>query len=173
MIKETITEPGIRGWLIVLTIFLFVSPGNFIAHAYHIGSEFNSPVVRQFTDPTSPTFDSRWPMFIFSETYGFTILGGVSLFLLWPLFLLRHQFFRFAFAIVCVAVATLLIYRATLAAIVPTVAQAHRASVYSQTFLWFPVCLALAVYVLRSRRSQITFHRRLAFYPVFPFFTRI
>jgi hypothetical protein len=95
------------------------------------------------------------------------------MFLLWPLFFLRHRFFPSFFAFDCVAVSTLLIFRVTLATIIPTVAQAHRNSIYLQTALWLPVCVALAVYVIRSRRSQITFQRRLAFYPAFPFFTRI
>lgn len=172
MTKESITEPGIRGWLIVLTVFLFGSPGNFMAHAHSIAREFDSPMVRQFTDASDPSFDPRWPMFIFSETTAFIILACVSFLVLWPLFFLRHRLFRSAFAVVAVAVASLLTVRAGLAAIVPTVAQPHQASIYLQTALWVPVSLALAVYILRSRRSQLTFRHRLLFYPVFPFFTR-
>jgi hypothetical protein len=99
MSKDTTIKPGIRGWLIVATIFLFGSPGNFVTHSIHLQSEFDSPVVRQFTDPSSPEYDARWPIFIFTESHGFFILGAVSVFLVWPLFLLRHRFFRFAFAL--------------------------------------------------------------------------
>jgi hypothetical protein len=173
MSKETTIEPGIRGWLIILTIIMFAAPGNFMAHAVHIASEFDSPVVSQFIDPSSPTYDSRWAMFIFSESSGFAILGAVSIFLIWPLFFLRHRLFRLAFAFDCVAVAALLVFRATLAAIIPTVAQAHRSSIFFQTVIWLPVSVALAIYVIRSRRSQITFKRQIIPYPAFPFFTRV
>ena len=173
MSKDTIIEPGIRGWLIILTIFMFAAPGNFMAHAVHIASEFDSPVVRQLTDPASPAYDSRWAMFIFSESSGFSILGAVSILLVWPLFFLRHRLFRLVFAFDCAAVATLLIFRATLAGIIPTVAQAHRSSIYFQTAIWLPVSIALAIYIIRSRRSQITFTRHIMPYPAFPFFTRV
>ena len=111
-------------------------------------------------------------MFIFSETTGFMFLAFVSFLVLWPLFFLRHRFFRPAFALIAVAVASLLTVRATLAGIIPTVAQPHRASIYSHTAFWLPVSLAFAVYVIRSRRAQLTFRHRLLFYPAFPFFTR-
>lgn len=78
MSKEPIIEAGIRGWLIVLTVFLFGSPGNFLAHAHSVAREFDSPMVRQFTDLSHPSFDMRWTMFIFSEATGFAVLGARS-----------------------------------------------------------------------------------------------
>jgi hypothetical protein len=172
MPNTTQIEPGIRGWLIVLTIFLFVVPGNLMAHAVSAAREFDSPVVRQFTDPAHPTYDPRWSAFIFSETAAFSILAGVSMLVLWPLFFLRHRFFPFAFGVIALCVEALLLTRAGLAANIPTVASPHRASIYSQTAIWVPLSLILATYVIRSRRAQITFRRRLMFYPAFPFFTR-
>ncbi len=173
MSKDTITEPGIRGWLIVVMIMLVFSPGDFLAHSFHLQSEFDSPVVRQLTDPSSPLYDARWPIFIFTETFAFSILGAVSFFLVWPLFILRHRFFRIAFAVDCAAVGTLLIFRAMLVAIIPSVAQELRSSIYLEAAIWLPVSIALGVYIIRSRRSQITFTRRLVPYPAFPFFTRL
>ena len=172
MSEARITEPGIRGWLIVMTVFLFVVPGNIISHAHRSARDFDSPIVRQFVDPTHPTFDARWSAFIFSETTAFAILAFVSYFVLWPLFFLRHRSFPVAFASVAVAVASLLAVRLWLASTIPTVAQPHCASIFSQTALWFPVSIALAIYVVRSQRAQLTFRRRLMFYPVFPFFIR-
>lgn len=172
MSQPPITEPGIRGWLIVLTILLFGSPGNFIAHAEVIARDFEKPIVRQFTNPSSPLFDAHWQMYVFSETTGFLILGYVSMLILWPLFCLRHHLFRFAFAFVALGVASLLVLRAALASLIPTIVQPNRFSIYTQTAFWLPVSLALAVYVIRSRRAQLTFRRRLLFYPAFPFFIR-
>lgn len=173
MSEEPITEPGIRGWLIIVTIFLFASPRNMISHASRFSKEFDNPLVRQFTDPASPAFDERWPVLIFLETGGFYLIAAVSMLVLWPLFVLRHRSFTAAFAFVSVIVACLILTRAGLATAIPTIASPHRTSIYSQTALSLPASLAGAIYIMRSRRAHLTFRRRLLFHPVFPFFTRL
>lgn len=171
MNNGTVT-PGIRGWLILLVFLLFGAPSNFITHARFVAREFDKPMVLQFTDPSSPTYDARWPLFIDSETTVFSALAFVVFFVLWPLFFFRHRFFPGAFAIVSVLVAGLLAFRVVLAASIPTIAPPHRQTIYGQTALWLPISLSRAAYAVRSRRARITFRHRLMLYPVFPFFTR-
>jgi hypothetical protein len=169
---QSVIQPGIRGFLIVLTVLLFGVPGNFMAHARSVARALENPAIRQFTDPAQAAFDPSWSALVYCETAGFTILAIVSFLVLWPLFFIRHRFFRPAFALVAIAVSSLLIGRAVLATAIPSVAPAYRSSILAQTALWLPVSLVLTVYVIRSRRAQLTFRHRLMLYPMFPFFTR-
>lgn len=173
MNKDPVIEPGIRGWLVVVTIILFGLPGNFMAHGFEFARKLEDPVVLQFTDSLNSSFDPRWRMLVFSETAGFLIVAFLSILTLWPLFFLRHRFFPHTFACMGVVVAALLSFRAILAFIIPTMADAYRAAIYLQTALWLPVAVAVSFYIVRSRRAHVTFRHRLLPYPVFPFFTRI
>jgi hypothetical protein len=172
MSKEPIIEPGIRGWLLVLTILLFVGPLQFMNYAHANARALDIPGVRSLTNPGHAAYDAQWAMLIFSETTGFQMLAMVPVLLLWPLFFLRHRFFRPVFAFVVTAVGAFFVFRAGLVAAIPAINQAYRSSIYLHTAVGLLVCVALVVYVLRSRRARLTFRYRLLFYPVFPFFIR-
>lgn len=168
---KSMLSPGIRGWLILVAVLLFGAPGNFLSHAHSSAKQLDAPIVHALTDPTSSTYDARWVSLVHAETTCFSILGCFGMLVLWPLFLFKHRYFPVTYVGALLLVASLLATRAVLVAVIPTVAEL-RPTTYTQAALWIPVTLALAVYVVRSRRSHITFRHRLMFYPVFPFFTR-
>lgn len=107
------------------------------------------------------------------QTKGFGGVAIACIFLLWPLFFLRHRYFPVAFAFVAMATVTLLLFRLWLIVTIPAIQEEMRGPFYGQTAIWGAFALVLGIYMLRSRRAMITFCRKLVFFPVYPFVGRV
>jgi hypothetical protein len=167
-----IVTPGIREWLIVVVIFLFIVPGNLLAYSQSAAHQLDAPVVHRLTNPSDALYDVRWVCLVNTETTCFAILAYVGMLFLWPLFFLRHHFFPSAFACASLTVAALLAARGVLATAILSNTPLQGA-IYTQAAIGIPIAIALAIYVVRSRRALVTFSRHVLFYPAFPFFTRV
>lgn len=148
---------GIRGWLILPTMSLFLSPIRTLFGMVSNASAFSPATWQLLTDPSSASYNSWWaPLLIYEFLVNLTIIT-FAIFLLVLLFQHRRTFRDLFILFLLFATVTMTIDHFSAKAVA---ASAHLASGYDpQLTQDFIACMVWIPYMLVSKRVKATFTR--------------